>query len=139
MFPVAFFVDGRKADGQLDMKTARGFFQNSHMPDGFFRPSLNYTNNILNVGIDAVFSAHPIQPGKNQGRVNSYTPDPNSADFSTFCKLYQDFVNVTIKGLYPNPKGALRDALKVNLHSFFLGFNGGGDPSACPELFPYGK
>ncbi|CAA7264115.1 unnamed protein product, partial [Cyclocybe aegerita] len=131
VFPVNFFVDGRKNDGQLDMDAARGFFQHSRMPEGFFRA--NGTRGAE--GMDQVFLPHPIQPGGNVGEVNSYTLDPTSADFSTFCLLYENFVNITVKGLYPNPTGDLRKALNRNLDFFFLGMNGTG----CAQVFPYGQ
>ncbi|PPQ79670.1 hypothetical protein CVT25_003244 [Psilocybe cyanescens] len=130
-FPINFFVDGRRNDGQLDMTTARGFFQNSRMPDGFFR----HNGTVGADGIDQVFLAHPIAPGGNVNGVNTYTPDPTSADFNTFCLLYTNFVNQTIKGLYPNPTGVLRQALNINLNFLFQGV---GD-SGCTQVFPYGK
>jgi hypothetical protein len=43
VFPIAFFIDGRDSSGQLDMNVARGFFQDSRFPDGFFRPNLSGT------------------------------------------------------------------------------------------------
>lgn len=101
------------------------------MPDGFFRA--NGTKGAD--GIDVVAAAHPIQPGANQGEVNTYTADPTSADFSTFCLLYENFVNKTIKGLYPNPKGALRRALNRNLDFLFAGIRDSG----CTQVFPFGN
>jgi hypothetical protein len=50
--------------------------------------------------------------------VNTYTPDPTSADFNNFSALYTNFVNETVKGLYPNPKGVLRRNLIINLGHF---------------------
>lgn len=132
VFPVAFFVDGRKGDGQLDMDVARGFFQDSRMPNDFFRANGSIGFDKLDIG--TVFAPHPIQPGENHG-INNYILDPNSADFSTFCKLYEDFVNVTVKGLYPNPKGVLKNALKKNLEFLFAPINGSG----CTQVFPYGR
>jgi len=106
------------------------------MPDGFFRPSEEYVISSLNGTDKALFDAHPIAAGANQGAVNTYTPDTNSADFSSPCKLYEDFVNDTIKGLYPDPTGALKDALKANIHTLFVGFN--VSTPGCTEQFPYG-
>ncbi|KAJ3500794.1 heme-thiolate peroxidase [Agrocybe chaxingu] len=131
VFPVNFFVDGRNNDSQLDLDAAREFFQFSRMPEGFFRP--NGTRGAE--GMDQIFLAHPIQPGGNAGEANSYTLDPTSADFSTFCLLYENFVNITIKGLYPNPTGDLRKALNRNLDFFFQGIDGSG----CAQVFPYGQ
>ncbi|PPQ65825.1 hypothetical protein CVT24_012052 [Panaeolus cyanescens] len=125
-FPINFFIDGRNENGQLDMDVARGFFQHSRMPDGFFRPSSPRGPN----GIEKVFLAHPIAPGRNVGGVNNYVPDPTSADFSNLCLLYTNFVNQTVTSLYPNPTGALRQALNFNLNILFQAFKGRG----CTQL-----
>lgn len=129
-FPVNFFVDGRRDDGQLDMEAALSFFQNSSFPTDFYRPP----NPRGPRGIDTVASAHPMKPGANAGQINSYTLDPSSADFTKFCLLYTNFVNETVRSLYPNPEGDLRDALKMNLKFFYSGL---GD-SGCNQIFPYG-
>lgn len=137
VFPINFFVDGRLNTFELDLDVARGFFQDGRMPDGFFRANGSKSTE----GIDFVAAQHPIEPGRNVNGINSYVVDPTSADFSTFCLLYENFVNQTVKGLYPNPTGALRDALNANLDYFFQGltiFNGDG-PGACVQVFPYGK
>jgi unspecific peroxygenase len=134
-FPFFFFVDGRKADGQLPMDVARGFFQDSKMPTDFHRANQSITTDLVDEAMGAIFEAHPIQPGGNQGRLNSYTVNTNSANFNTSCKLYSDFVNVTVKGLYPNPTGVLKDALNANLDYFYAPIS---DPS-CPQVFPWGK
>ncbi|KAJ3505386.1 heme-thiolate peroxidase [Agrocybe chaxingu] len=131
--PINFFVDGRRDDGALDMDDARGFFQFSRMPDGFFRAPEPRGSQ----GVDVVVGAHFVQPGRNTGQANSYTVDPTSADFSTPCLLYENLVLKTVKELYPNPKGILRRALNQNLDFFFQGINltvGG-----CPQVFPYGQ
>ncbi|KDR72025.1 hypothetical protein GALMADRAFT_143372 [Galerina marginata CBS 339.88] len=130
-FPINFFIDGRQHDGQLDLTVARGFFQNSSMPDDFYRA--NGTR--ATAGINVVAAAHPIQPGTNVGGVNNYVVDPMSANFNTFCLLYENFVNNTVKGLYPNPTGALLQALNTNLDFFFSGISDTG----CTQVFPYGK
>lgn len=117
------------------MTDARGFFQNMQFPEGFFRPNQSFGLNEIGEGIDIIFSAHPIQPGTNQG-VNNYVLDPASANLSEFCLLYTNFVNNTVRGLYPNPKGVLRDALNANLDNFFSPL---GTGSGCTQFFPYGK
>jgi len=129
VFPINFFIDGRKEDGQLDLDVARGFFQDMRMPHDFHRASQPGGGE----GMDVIFAAHPIQPGANVGGVNNYVLDPTSANFSNFCVLYKNFVNKTIHGLYPNPTGVLRKALDLNLN--FL-HEGVGD---CPQVFPYGQ
>ncbi|KAF5327643.1 hypothetical protein D9619_004133 [Psilocybe cf. subviscida] len=118
-FPIAFFIDGRDTSGNLDLGVARGFFQHGRMPTGFHRANFTTAEDVANNA--PIFDAHPIQPGANNGTVNSYTVDPDSADFSAsgFCKLYTDFVTKTIRGLYPNAKGQLLTALNTNLDFFF--------------------
>ncbi|TFK34379.1 Chloroperoxidase [Crucibulum laeve] len=128
-FPINFFVDGRQADGQLDLTVARGFFQNSRMPDDFHRANRSMGAD----GLDVVAAAHPIEPGSNHG-VGNYVLDPTSADFNSFCLLYTNFVNQTIRSLYPAPTGVLRTALNTNLDFFFSGIADSG----CTQIFPYG-
>jgi hypothetical protein len=134
MFPTVFFVDGRVADGQLNVTNARGFFQKSQMPEDFYRPNTTIDFNQTYVGIQLVFGPHPIQPGKNEG-VGNYVLDPTSANFSQFCELYTNFVNYTVQPLYPHPTGFLLMALKTNLNYFYSAVRGMG----CSQIFPYGQ
>jgi hypothetical protein len=117
VFPLVFFIDGRDSSGNLSMDVARGFYQDGRLPDGFFRANFSTTLDSLDVG--PIFEPHPIEPGANNGTVNSYTLNPDSADFGEFCKLYTDFVTKTVRGLYPNAKGQLLTALNKNLDFFF--------------------
>ena len=136
VFPFLFFVDGRVSDSQLNLTDARGFFQNSSMPDGFFRANRSIGLKEINDPITTVFSAHPIQPGKNQGGVNNYVFDPTSASFTNNpCLLYNNFVNQTVRSLYPKPTGRLREALNFNLDNFYGPLKG----STCPQIFPFGQ
>ncbi|KAJ2914374.1 heme-thiolate peroxidase, partial [Candolleomyces efflorescens] len=131
-FPVNFFVDGRSAEKKLAMQNATLFFRDGKFPADFHRASQPSSTE----GIDIVASAHPVAPGENRdGKINNYVPDPTSADFSTFCLLYTNFVNQTIGGLYPNPTGVLRRNLAKNLRFFYSGIANAG----CVELFPYGQ
>ncbi|TEB20562.1 aromatic peroxygenase precursor [Coprinellus micaceus] len=133
-FPYAFFVDGRisnRTSAALDMTNATLFFRDSKFPRDFWRPPAPTGA----IGIIEIFSAYPIAPGRNVGAVNTYTPDPTSADFGNFCLLYTNFVNNTVKSLYPDPKGVLRRNLILNLRYFYGGIAGGG----CEEIFPYGQ
>ena len=130
VFPVAFFIDGRDSSGQLDMNVARGFFQGNRFPDGFFRSNISSTQSIISEGMNLISSRHPIPPGGNNGTLNSYTPNPNSADLTQFCKFYTDFVNIIVRGLYPLAKGALLEALNKNLDYFYIAMNGTG----CPQV-----
>ena len=118
----------------MDIDVARSFFQNSRFPDGFFRPNHSVTGE----GSDVVFAAHPIEPGRNVGGVNNYVLDPTSADFTTPCLLYTNFVNETVVGLYPAPTGDLRTALNFYLDAFFEAFTAAVAPG-CTQLFPYGQ
>ncbi|KAF8958572.1 Chloroperoxidase [Flammula alnicola] len=133
VFPITFFIDGRDRSLQLDMNVARGFFQDGRMPDDFFRSNVSWTLNRIGGGINIVFTPHPIEPGANNGTINSYTLDPNSADFTDFCKLYTDFVNNTVRGLYPNAKGILLEALNKNLDFFFSALVDQG----CTQVPPF--
>lgn len=69
------------------------------------------------------------------GQVNTYTEDLTSADLTTFCKLYGDFLNITVKGLYPEPTGILKEALNRNLDYLYEYVN---NPK-CPQVFPWGR
>jgi unspecific peroxygenase len=133
VFPILYFVDGRVEDGQLGMDAARSFFQNSRMPDGFFRANKSMGFAEVGVGMAQVFAPHQILPGNNQG-VGNYVLDPNSGNFNSSCLLYSNFVNGTVRSLYPNPTGALRTALNTNLDIFFNTLGGG-----CTQVFPFGQ
>ena len=118
------------------MTVARGFFQNSSMPDGFFRANRSIGLNDAGDLIGTVFSAHPIQPGKNQGGVNNFVFDPTSANLtSSGCLGYTNFVNQIVRPLYPNPTGDLRDALNINLDNFYIPLKDTG----CTQIFPFGQ
>ncbi|KIJ50106.1 hypothetical protein M422DRAFT_160051 [Sphaerobolus stellatus SS14] len=134
--PVApiLFVDGRKADGRLNLEDALGFFRDMRMPDDFHRNDGSKTGEMLNNALSTIFAAHPVQPGANNGTVNSYTVDPTSATLNDRCKLYTNFVNVTVRNLYSNPTGILRENLNANLDFFFRSF----EVEGCMQLFPYG-
>lgn len=134
MFPTAFFVDGRVGDGQLSLANARGFFQNNQMPPGFYRRNESFGNQEIGAAVNAIFSKHPIKPGKNNG-VGNYVLDPTSPDLNDTCGLYVDFVNNTVRPLYPNPKGVLLKALQTNLDYLYQAFRGSG----CLQIFPYGQ
>lgn len=126
-------MDGRVADGQLNLINARGFFQNNQMPEDFYRPNASVGLDEVGAAIERVFNPHPIMPGKNEG-VGNYVLDPTSANFSQFCLLYTNFVNDTVRSLYPSPKGVLLKALNANLDYFYSPLQGSG----CSQVFPYG-
>ena len=133
-FPYLYFVDGRVSDGQLNLTNARGFFQNNEMPADFFRANRSIGMNEIGENIFTIFNVHPIEPGRNEG-VGNYVLDPTSAGFNNFCLLYTNFVNETVRSLYPEPTGDLLDALNGNLNNFYSPLAGGD----CPQIFPYGK
>ena len=132
--PVHFFVDGRSQNAELNMADARRFFQNCQMPENFFRPDHPIGFVEIVPDVNSIFDVHPIQPGKNQG-VGNYVPDPTSANISQFCLLYTNFVNETVRSLYPSPTGVLLDALNTNLDFFFKPIA----ESGCTQIFPYRK
>ncbi|TEB20542.1 hypothetical protein FA13DRAFT_1837000, partial [Coprinellus micaceus] len=112
-FPYVFFGDGRvplKPDGTFGQQ----------VPEDYHRPATPSGPS----GASALFEAHPVQPGKNANGINSYTPDPDSADFSNFCLLYTSFASTIVQGLYPNPKGVLRRNLIINLQNLFDAMEG---------------
>lgn len=114
------------------MGNATLFFRDSKFPDDFHRPPAPTGG----IGALDVFelSGRPAA-GRNWDGVDSFAPDPDSADFSSPCKLYYDFVNKTVGRLYPNPEGVLRENLVINLQYLYeaLGFG------ACEQQFPYGQ
>ncbi|TFK21072.1 aromatic peroxygenase precursor [Coprinopsis marcescibilis] len=134
-FPVNLFTDGRQASnpttrGQLTLSAARSFFKDMRFPTGFFRAAVPSGNE----GIEVVFAAHPIEPGRNHG-VNNYVVDTSLGSLSDPCGFYTGFVNTTIKGLYPNPTGVLRRNLNINLQFLYDALS----PPDCPQVFPYGR
>jgi hypothetical protein len=135
VFPTVFFVDGRANNFSLPLANARRFFQDMHMPDDFFRANQPFGLNQIGPRAMMVLNAHPIQPGSNQGTVNSFVPDPASPNLTDFCGTYTNWANVTVRALYPNPTGALLEALNGNLNNFFIPAGQQG----CTQVFPYGK
>ena len=135
VFPILFFIDGRVSDGQLDLDVARGFYQNSQMPEGFFcANNSNGFKGALGVGMRQVFQTHPILPGRSEG-VGNYILDLTSAKIPETCLLYTNFVNQTVRLLYPNPTGHLRTSLNANLDFYF----GAMRPGSCPQVFPFSQ
>jgi hypothetical protein len=132
VLPNNLFVDGRQDDGQLDLQTARDFFQAGRFPNDFHRAArpIGTTNKV------SLFDDHPIQVGKNVNGVNTYTPDLSTPQVVTdICTQYMYHANTTVRGLYPNPTGPLLQALKINLVYLFDGVKDKG----CTEIFPYGQ
>ncbi|KAJ2924549.1 hypothetical protein H1R20_g12538, partial [Candolleomyces eurysporus] len=134
VFPINLFVDGRvTTDRKLSMEDAASIFRDMRFPDDFHRSAVPASNE----NADQVLAAHPWVPGGNaDNQVNNYVEDPNSADFTHLCRLYE-FVVGSVQELYPNPTGILRRNLIKNLHYWWTGVNvafGG-----CDELFPYGQ
>ncbi|XP_006456226.1 hypothetical protein AGABI2DRAFT_195436 [Agaricus bisporus var. bisporus H97] len=127
------FSDGRRNDSQVPADAARGFFQDSRMPDDFHRAAKPFGTE----GVEVVIGAHPFSPGRNVNGINTYTIDPNSPTFDSDpdgCAQYEMFVNEAVVPLYPNPTGVLRRNLNINLQHYFDTFGG-----KCEQLFPYGK
>lgn len=136
VFPIAFFVDGRRTGAErlrLDPADARGFFESARMPPGFWRTGSPWTLDQIGAAIYMLYRAHPMPPGSNNGTVDSYTPDPTSARLHQFCEMYTDYVNVTVRGLYPDAKGALLAALNKNLDYLY----GALGKTPCPQVPPF--
>ena len=111
------------------MDAAASFFRDMRFPPDFHRSSIPASNE----GNDQVAAAYPWLPGGNvDGKVDNYVFDPNSADFTHRCRVYEHVV-ATVVELYPNPTGILRRNLIKNLQYWHMGF------AQCPELFPYGQ
>ena len=116
------------------MTNARGFFQHSEMPKGFFRAKQPFGFSEINAAADIILRAHPTSPGRNQG-VGNYVLDPTSANLDQICLLYTNFVNETVRSLYPSPTGVLLHALNRNLDNLFHSVEAQG----CTQFFPYNK
>lgn len=86
-FPISFFVGGPAADNipdnlaaTLDLKVARGFFQDSRMPKNFHRREGPLGLNIINSAIGFLINAQTfVPPGANNGAGN-YTVDQFALD-----------------------------------------------------------
>ena len=103
------------------------------MPQGFWRTGTPWGLDEVGAGMGMLYRAYPIPPGANNGTVDSYTPDLASARLHQFCQLYTDYVNVTVRGLYPNAKGALLAALNKNLDYLYSAL----EETPCPQVPPF--
>ncbi|KJA15815.1 hypothetical protein HYPSUDRAFT_193960 [Hypholoma sublateritium FD-334 SS-4] len=136
VFPIAFFIDGRRTGAErtrLDPAVARGFFESARMPPDFWRSSSPWGRPEVGIAVDALYRAHPISPGSNNGTVDSYTHDPTSPRLHQFCEMYTDYVNVTVRELYPNAKGVLLAALNKNLDYLYSALG----RTSCPQVPPF--
>jgi hypothetical protein len=98
VFPINFFVDGRKTEKKLDMDSAQSFFRDMKFPPDFYRSATP----IADQGLSGMFKVHPFLPGGNlDGKINNFAVDPTSVTFETPCVFYEDTLN-TVKALYPN-------------------------------------
>ncbi|KIJ38244.1 hypothetical protein M422DRAFT_176867, partial [Sphaerobolus stellatus SS14] len=120
VFPTIFFVDGRVANCQFNTDGAPFIsYNNISLLCDFFRYCRHLGRDDARAAVREVFAAHPIEPGANQGAINTFTLDPELTDFSDFCKLNTHFVNISVKGLYPKPTGVLLNNLNTNINFFF--------------------
>ncbi|TFK18285.1 Cloroperoxidase [Coprinopsis marcescibilis] len=136
VLPINMFVDGRKTDseaGQLDLVSALSIFRDMRYPRGFFRRAVPGGGE----GVLEVFLAAPTSPGRNNGTVGSFVADDSLGGFTDPCKVYTEFVNTAVRGLYPSPTGVLRRNLNLNLGFFYDAFSVAAPD--CPQLFPYGR
>ncbi|KIJ38592.1 hypothetical protein M422DRAFT_258700 [Sphaerobolus stellatus SS14] len=128
------FIDEHKADGYLNLKDALGFLRDMHMPNNLHHNDDSKTGQMVSNALSTIFAVHPVQPGVNNGTINSYTMNPTLATFNDRCKLYTNSINIMVCNLYPNPTGILRENLNANLDFFFRSF----EVEGCMPLFPYG-
>ncbi|KZW03092.1 Cloroperoxidase [Exidia glandulosa HHB12029] len=117
-FPLAFFIDGRDKSLALDLDVMRGFFKDSSMPPDFHRR--DGASDAGDSEFDIIQLSHNYFPGFNNGTGGS-----------CISLTMHQFVNTTME-LYPNPQGALRRALNVNLDNFFIPVS-----SDCAQLHPF--
>ncbi|KAH7102097.1 heme-thiolate peroxidase [Auriculariales sp. MPI-PUGE-AT-0066] len=125
-FPLEFFSNDSTIDWErgTSLENVKSFFLEHKFPDGFHRRGTPFTPS---------GGTHPMQPGMNIGRVNSYTPvDFNQGETRGTCALYTRFVRVTLE-MYPHPTKELSKALAGNIHNFFQAVKDVG----CTELFPF--
>ncbi|KAH6897767.1 Chloroperoxidase [Coprinopsis sp. MPI-PUGE-AT-0042] len=136
-FPAVFFVDGRRtAPGEkfhLDMVTAERFLKEMHMPEDFHRAATPQQGES-----GFLFSHRPILPGRNVNGANTFQVDESLGSLLDFCNFYTQFVNVTVKGFYPNPTGVLKRNLNINLQFLFDNLPVAPD-AGCTQVFPYGQ
>jgi len=138
VFPYAFFVDGRTNNGQLDMATAREFFQDARMPAGFHRRDGAFGFDLLVPDVGEIFATHPFLPGASQG-LGNYVVDMSTASLAMptgypVCNMYASLAGVVVPSLYPAPTGALLAAIKGNMQNLFDGVRS----LNCTQVFPYG-
>ncbi|KAH6905561.1 Chloroperoxidase [Coprinopsis sp. MPI-PUGE-AT-0042] len=136
-FPLQFFVDGRIGppnvqSARLSIENATLIFRDGRFPEDFWRPSAPTGTD----GMQEIFSAHPIGPGRNVGGVDNYVEDPESPVKTIFdiCGTYKHLVDSTVQ-LYPEPEGVLRRNLIINLKNLYAPVA----PIGCDEIMPYGS
>ncbi|TFK17602.1 hypothetical protein FA15DRAFT_683494 [Coprinopsis marcescibilis] len=126
VFPVNFFVNGchhgTDKARQLDMDSALSFFR--------------ATQPTAIEGINIIYIAHPVKPGRNVNGVDSYVADHSLGSLADTCVFYTGFINVTVCGLYPEPTGVLLRNLNINLGFFYDALVDQGLVD-CPQVFPY--
>lgn len=92
MFPYRFFVDGRDTVGQLDLTTARGFFQTGTYPSGFYRRNGTFGFSNINADILSLWASHPVSAGSNQGVGNYVTDSSDEGIVGGVCTSTSDFL-----------------------------------------------
>jgi len=131
-------VDGRTTGpgnvGRLDMESARSFFQFGRFPPDFHRANHPSTLREQYKELIALLNIHPeVKPGKNNGAVNSFIPDPELDQ--AICPGYEEYVHSMVYS-YPNASGALLKALNHNLDILYTGFHRAAN---CTQVYPFGK
>jgi hypothetical protein len=131
-------VDGRQTDsenvGRLDMESARSFFQYGRFPPDFHRANHPSSLREQYKQLIALLDIHPqVKPGKNNGAVNSFVPDPELDQ--DICPGYEEYAKSMVY-TYPGASGDLLKALNHNLDILYTGFQRAAN---CTQVFPFGK
>ncbi|KIJ50355.1 hypothetical protein M422DRAFT_245620 [Sphaerobolus stellatus SS14] len=135
IFPLIFFVDGRRNNRQLTIDAARDSFDLQHMPADFYRQPAPVNFTIVEPLVRQIFAKYPFVPGVNHGK-NNYVQLPKTPALSDFCGIYEDIALRVVPAQYPHPTGDIRKALNKN-----LGFLFGAVVAEhnCTQVYPYGK
>jgi len=141
-FPYLMWTDGRATPNKLSMDAARSFYQPNKFPKGFYRRTQPLTLTDFISQVITIFSAHPTQPGYNQGAGNFIVDknDPGFGSTNAICYIATNAAQRIVTELYPNTTGVLREIMRDNFATFYAPFKKIPFPLNCPQtLEPFGK